>query len=203
MARGVSKSAVAQPAPPRIILGIDPGLDRTGYAVIEFPSTRVLDAGVIRSSVTDPLPRRLVDIAAGIDEVLSEHSIDLVAIEDLFAHYKHPRTAILMGHARGVAIHAAARRGIEVMNILPTRVKKMLTGNGHASKLQMQRAIMSTLRLPKIPEPPDVADALAIAWSASMLHKAGMDQSRARKEAGSRATAPSIKLLRRLAGAVA
>ncbi|MEK6643177.1 MAG: crossover junction endodeoxyribonuclease RuvC [Planctomycetota bacterium] len=173
MARGVGKSAVAHTAPPRIILGIDPGLDRTGYAVIEFPSTRVLDAGVIRSDATLLLPRRLVEIASGLDEVLAEHTIGLVAVEDLFAHYKHPRTAILMGHARGVALVAAARRGIDVMNILPTRVKKMLTGNGHASKLQMQRAITSTLRLPKIPEPPDVADALAIAWCASMLHRAG------------------------------
>jgi crossover junction endodeoxyribonuclease RuvC len=202
MARGVGKTAVAQKAPPRIILGIDPGLDRTGYAVIEFPSTRVLDAGVIRTDTTISLPRRLVEIATGLDEVLAEHAIDLVAIEDLFAHYKHPRTAILMGHARGVSLVAAARRGIDVMNILPTRVKKMLTGNGHASKLQMQRAVTSILRLPKIPEPPDVADALAIAWCASMLHRAG--------ERVTDATGkllihmiPSRRSRRRLAGAVA
>lgn len=171
MARGIIQSASRFP---RLILGIDPGLDRTGYAVIAFPAVRVLDAGVIRTSPKLALPRRLVELATGLDEVLADHAIDLMAVEDLFAHYKHPRTAILMGHARGVAILAAARRDVDVLNILPTRVKKLLTGNGHATKPQMQRAVASTLRLGKIPEPPDVADALAIAWCASMLHKAGV-----------------------------
>jgi crossover junction endodeoxyribonuclease RuvC len=147
----------------RNILGVDPGLDRTGYAVVSPPDSKIVDAGVIRSTPRRPLPQRLSEIEAGIEEVLSEHAVGLLVVEDLFAHYHHPRTAILMGHARGVVLLAAARRGIDVLNVSATMIKKMLTGNGHASKVQVQRAIMATFGLSSRPEPPDVADALAAA----------------------------------------
>ena len=150
-----------------IILGIDPGLERTGYGVIIAPQGRVLDAGLFRSSTKAPLPERLTELASGLEEVIAEHRPGLVAVEDLYAHYKHPRTAILMGHVRGVLLYIAAKGGIEVLNLPSTRVKRFLTGNGHASKDQMQRAIMTTLSLPRLPEPPDVADALAVAWCAT------------------------------------
>jgi len=149
-------------------LGVDPGLDRTGYAVVDSGRREVRDAGLIRSTVGDLLAVRLCEIDAGLQDVLADHAVDLVAVEDLFAHYKHPRTAILMGHARGVILLAAARRGIEVVSLPATRVKKSLTGNGHASKVQMQRAIMATLNLRRIPEPADVADALAVALCAAI-----------------------------------
>lgn len=148
------------------ILGIDPGLDRTGYAVLKTGTRRVIDAGLLRSSNKLPLARRLREIEAGLEELLSEYAIDLVAVEDLYAHYKHPRTAILMGHARGVVLVSAARHAIDVASLPATMVKRTLTGNGHAGKLQMQRAILATLELSVMPEPPDVADALAIAWCA-------------------------------------
>lgn len=151
-----------------IILGIDPGLDRTGYAVIASRET-VRDAGLLRSNVKAPLATRLVEIASSLDEVLDEWKPQLVAVEELFAHYKHPRTAILMGHVRGVVLHAAARRGIEVLGLPSTQIKKTLTGNGHAGKAQIQRAIQATLRLPTTPQPADVADALAIAWCAGIM----------------------------------
>lgn len=150
-----------------IILGIDPGLERTGYGIIVAPHGRVLDAGLFRSSTKAPLPERLTELAAGLEEVIAEHRPGLVAVEDLYAHYKHPRTAILMGHVRGVLLYIAARNGIDVINLPSTRVKRFLTGNGHASKDQMQRAIMTTLSLPRLPEPSDVADALAVAWCAT------------------------------------
>src|SRR5262245_36148097 len=86
----------------------------------------------------------------------------MLACEDLYAHYKHPRTAIRMGHARGVVLALAARNGLSVAHINATQIKKMLTGNGHASKGQMQRAVAGTLRLACLPEPHDVADAIAI-----------------------------------------
>lgn len=157
------------PAPaPRRILGVDPGLDRTGYAVIELPGPRVLDAGLVRTSSDSPLSGRLSEIHRGLEEILTEFGPDLIAVEELYAHYRHPRTAILMGHARGVVLLAAARRGIEVVNLPATRIKKALTGNGHASKIQMQRAIVATLALSKSPEPADVADALAIALCAAL-----------------------------------
>jgi crossover junction endodeoxyribonuclease RuvC len=150
----------------RCILGIDPGLDRTGYAVLETNPIRIVEAGVIRSDTAAALPARLVEIEAGLVDIIREHTLDLVAVETLYAHYKHPRTAILMGHARGVILLAAARAGIDVMSIPATRIKKSLTGNGHASKVQMQKAVAQALRLAEPPEPADVADALAIALCA-------------------------------------
>jgi crossover junction endodeoxyribonuclease RuvC len=152
----VARARVASDSPRcKIILGIDPGLERTGYGVLATTQGRVIDAGLLRSSTRSPLPERLHDLAAGLEEVIAEHSPDLMAVEDLYAHYKHPRTAILMGHVRGVLLYIAAKNGIDVLNLASTRVKRFLTGNGHASKVQMQRAIMTTLSLPRLPEPPD------------------------------------------------
>ncbi len=147
-------------------LGIDPSLDRTGYAVIDDATRRVIEAGVLRTTPRTTLPARLAELADALDELIDEHTVHRVAVEDLFTHYKHPRTAILMGHARGVILLAAARRGIAIEEFSATRVKKALTGNGHASKLQVQRAITATLGLSRIPEPPDVADAMAVALCA-------------------------------------
>jgi len=150
------------------VLGIDPGLNRTGYAVLRAADQRVLDAGLIRSSARASLPVRLREIAAGIDEVLAEFQPTRVAVEDLYSHYAHPRTAILMGHVRGAIFLCAARAGVEVLSLPATRIKKTLTGNGHAGKLQVQRAVQATLRLPQLPRPSDVADAIAIAWCAAL-----------------------------------
>jgi crossover junction endodeoxyribonuclease RuvC len=88
-----------------------------------------------------------------------------MAVEQLYAHYKHPRTAILMGHARGTILLAAAQRTIPLTNLASTMVKRTITGNGHASKVQVQRAVAMLCKLSKPPEPPDVADAIAIAWT--------------------------------------
>lgn len=157
---------------PRLFLGVDPGLNCTGYAVLAASpgsfAPRVVDAGVIRTAADRPLAERLAEIDAGIREILAEHAVCLVAVEELYAHYKHPRTAILMGHARGAILLAAARCGLSVASLPATAVKKTLTGNGHASKIQMQRAIASTFRLRRLPEPADIADAMAIAWCAAM-----------------------------------
>ena len=87
----------------------------------------------------------------------------MVAVEQLYAHYNHPRTAILMAHARGVIFLAAAKHSLPVVSYNATSIKKTITGHGRASKEQMQQAIMSELSLPKLPEPHDVSDALAAA----------------------------------------
>lgn len=148
-----------------VVCGIDPGLGVTGYAVLRIGGDRmtVIDAGACRFDESLPLPDRLADIERDVTSVLTEHRPHVVAVEELYAHYKHPRTAILMGHARGVILLAAARLGIEVRSYAATRIKRHLTGNGRATKAQMQRAIQVTLGLSALPEPPDVADALAIA----------------------------------------
>jgi len=150
----------------RCILGVDPGLDRTGYAVLQTDPIRIAEAGVVRSDSAAPLPGRLVEIETGLSDIIDEHAPELIAVETLYSHYKHPRTAILMGHARGVVLLAAARAGIEVLSLPATRIKKSLTGNGHAGKAQMQKAVAHALQLREVPEPADVADALAIALCA-------------------------------------
>ena len=147
------------------ILGIDPGLRLTGYGVIDYKPLRpkLLDGGVIRLKAKTPLADRLVELESTLEEILDEHKPDVCAVEQLYSNYAHPKTAILMGHARGVILLAARRRGIRVEQFAANRIKQSLTGHGHASKEQMQRAVQSLWNLPKPPEPPDVADALAVA----------------------------------------
>ena len=147
------------------ICGIDPGLEVSGYAIIAIDgrSTTIREAGICRTDPSASLPERLAQIETDFNAILERCQPQAVGVEQLFAHYKHPRTAILMGHARGVILAAAARLGITVHSFNPTRVKRFLTGNGRASKTQMQRAIMGRFNLATAPEPHDVADALAIA----------------------------------------
>lgn len=150
------------------ILGIDPGLQTTGYAVLEARNgrPRVCEAGVLRGAQgrqkTD-LAQRIHQLYNGIQEVLEQLRPQTVVVEQLFAHYDHPRTAILMAHARGAMFLAAAQRDLPVISYNATRIKKTITGNGHASKEQVQRTIQRELNLAQLPEPPDVADALAAA----------------------------------------
>src|SRR5262249_9263567 len=139
------------------ILGLDPGLQVAGYAVIESAPNgpRLCEAGVIRSSegraVTDMAPR-LAALYNGIVEVLEQFRPDVAVVEQLYAHYQHPRTAILMAHARGVLLLAAARQPIPVVSYNATRIKKTVTGSGRASKDQVQRTIQREFGLPKLPE---------------------------------------------------
>lgn len=157
------------------VLGIDPGLERTGYAVLcEAPgSTQVclVEAGLIRLSPRQSLERRLADLQESLEMLLQTHRPTLLACEELYAHYKHPRTAILMGHARGVILAATARQGLQVASIAATHVKKVLTGSGHAAKHQVQFAVAALLGLRQVPEPPDVADAIAIALCGLRLRR--------------------------------
>lgn len=147
------------------ILGIDPGLQLTGYGVIEGapPRANLIDGGVIRLKPKATIAERLVELETELESLFDEHKPDICAVEQLYSHYKHPRTAILMGHARGVIMLVAARRGARVEQYAANRIKQSLTGHGHASKVQMQRAVQETWNLRKLPEPPDVADALAVA----------------------------------------
>ncbi|WP_404306691.1 crossover junction endodeoxyribonuclease RuvC [Neorhodopirellula lusitana] len=160
-----------RPGAARCILGIDPGLNITGYAVIhrDGGNLRLSEAGIVRSRAKDTLPERLKELSDGIREVIAAHPIELVALEQLFSHYERPRTAILMGHARGVICLAAAEAGLPMAHYEPTRVKKVMTGNGHASKSQMQLAVKLQLSLATSPEPADVADAMAIALTGHYL----------------------------------
>jgi crossover junction endodeoxyribonuclease RuvC len=150
------------------ILGIDPGLEVTGYAIIEVgdPAPVVREAGIIRSCerrMPIDMTHRVRSLYDSIVEIVDQFRPGIVAVEQLYAHYAHPRTAILMAHARGVIFLAAAQRDIPVVSYNATRIKKTITGNGRAPKDQVQRTIQQELGLARLPEPPDVADALAAA----------------------------------------
>jgi len=153
------------PLPGRVV-GIDPGLNVTGYAVVE-PCARgayVVEAGVIRTrGAGDSMGERLAVIHQGVLEVLDAYPAASVALEQVHSHARHPRTAILMSHARGVIVLAAALRGVPVFGYAAARIKKSLTGSGRAPKEQMQHAIQTELGLDRLPEPHDVADACAVA----------------------------------------
>jgi len=148
-----------------VILGVDPGLNITGYGLIRVgqEDPQLLEAGVVRGGRRKPLEQRLKEIHEGICEVIEQHQPRAVAVEELYSHYKMPRTAILMGHARGAICLAAGQYEIPVFHYAATQIKKILTGNGRASKKQMQDAICNEFSLATAPEPADVADALAIA----------------------------------------
>jgi len=117
----------------------------------------------VRTEQRRPLEERLRRLHDLVRGVVAELAPDAIVVEDLYSHYRHPVTAILMGHARGVIFLAAAEAGVPVVSYGATRIKKSLTGEGRASKEQVQRMVQSALGLRTLPEPPDVADALAVA----------------------------------------
>lgn len=162
-------SQAAIPATPAVrILGVDPGLQVTGYSVIEARprGPHVRQAGIIRTqdgTKTTDVALRIRVLYDGIVEVMSEYPPNVMVVEQLFAHYDHPRTAILMAHARGVILLAAAQRNVPVVSYTAPRIKKTITGSGRATKEQMQHCIRRELNLARLPEPHDVADALAAA----------------------------------------
>jgi crossover junction endodeoxyribonuclease RuvC len=156
------------------ILGIDPGLQVCGYACLDSDAgtETVVEAGVLRTSGDASLAGKLNQIAEDVQTLLERFRPDIVAVEELYSHYAHPRTAILMGHARGVILQKSAAVGLEVKSFSATRIKKSLTGNGRASKEQVQRTMQTILALPELPKPPDVADAMAVALCcANAIHR--------------------------------
>jgi crossover junction endodeoxyribonuclease RuvC len=149
------------------VLGIDPGLKVTGYGLIEYRGREaaLIEAGVIRlpSSSGDNLGARLERLFDSVREVIAEFDPGKVCLEEVYSHAEYPRTAILMGHARGVICLAARLSKVSVVNLPAKRLKQAVTGNGNATKLQVQRAVQHHFSLEGVPHPPDVADALAAA----------------------------------------
>ena len=140
----------------------------TGYGLIE-PGPKlavVLASGVISTDAGRPLESRLQQIYDGVDRLLAEHAPSTVVIEDLYAEYSFPRTALLMAHARGVICLAAEQHKIPVLALAPAEVKRAVAAHGTASKAQVQESVRRLLRLPTAPRPSHVADALALALTA-------------------------------------
>jgi crossover junction endodeoxyribonuclease RuvC len=149
------------------VLGIDPGLVETGFGLLA-PGARgldVLDTGVIVTDKHLVLEARLQIVYDGVHGLIEKHAPDVVVLEELYTEYKFPRTALMMAHARGVICLAARQRNVSVRGIAPGEVKRAVTGNGAASKDQVQRCVQQLLRLPGLPKPSHIADALALAFT--------------------------------------
>lgn len=154
------------------ILGVDPGLRVTGYGLVQVnnsatasPSFELLEAGIIKTNLKDGIAERLAKIYTTLDTIAHEYEPTQIVIEKLFAHYAHPQTAILMGHARGVVCLLSGVKKIPLASIPSTHVKKTISGMGHAKKGQVARMIEHYLNVKLTNAPLDATDALAIALS--------------------------------------
>jgi crossover junction endodeoxyribonuclease RuvC len=169
--RPSADAPAALPAAADRVLGIDPGLSLTGYGCVDIVpgryEPRLIEAGVVRLKARAPMAFRLAQLYEDLTALIDELRPRRMVVEQLFSHYRHVRTAILMGHARGVVLLAGESRGVEIGELQPTEVKKAVAGDGHATKLQVQQAVMTQCRLDTAPSPPDVADAIAIALCAA------------------------------------
>lgn len=146
-------------------LGIDPGLRRTGYAIIErSPKGPILrEGGVIQSTSELPLHQRLLEISTGLREVINDTQPEAAAVEQVFSHTRNVRASLLLAHVRGIILLAVAEAKIPLLQYSPAQVKRLLTGSGRAPKEQMQHAVQAELKLKSLPDPHDVADASAVA----------------------------------------
>jgi len=147
------------------VLGVDPSLHITGYGVVERNGSglRLIEGGTITPGKSAGLSERLADLQRGIADVISSLHPDVMIVEEVFARTAYPRTAILMAHARGALVCAAAVAGLPVYDYAATAVKRALVGRGAATKEQVASMVVDALRLRKRPSPPDVTDALALA----------------------------------------
>jgi crossover junction endodeoxyribonuclease RuvC len=160
------------------VLGIDPGLSRCGYGAVRRDRgiSRAEAAGVIVTPPGDPLPERLAALLGELRQLLAEVEPEVVVVERVLFQV-NARTAMAVGQASGLALVAAAERGLPIAQYSPNEVKQSVTGYGSATKAQVQRMVQSLLSLPQAPRPPDAADALALALchlaSAPLLERAG------------------------------
>jgi crossover junction endodeoxyribonuclease RuvC len=153
------------------IIGIDPGTGILGFGVIEAEGGQVkmIDAGVVRTEKNQPLDERLVEIYDSLCDIIAQNRPEIMVIEKLF-FAQNITTAISVSHARGVAMLAGKKAGLEIVEYTPLQIKQSLTGYGRADKKQMQEMVKVVLGLKEVPKPDDCADALA----AALMHAAAL-----------------------------
>lgn len=156
------------------VLGIDPGTAITGYAVVEEErgELRLVTLGVINTPAQTPLPQRLQQIYTGIQDVIRAHTPAAAAVEELFFS-RNARTAMSVGHARGVVLLALVDAGLPIAEYTPMQIKQAVTGYGSADKHQVQEMVRMLLTLREAPRPDDAADAAAVAIC--YLHRVKLD----------------------------
>ncbi len=173
------------------IFGIDPGSERTGYGCIESSGSRhqLIACGTLSAPARATFPEKLLAIHAGLATLLERHRPECVAVENIF-YAKNVRSALKLGHARGVVLLAASEAHITVVEYSPAEIKRAVVGYGRAEKRQVQEMMKVLLGLDAVPSPHDVADALAIA--VCHIHTSSNAVSRiARTVSGVRPTARS------------
>jgi len=158
-------------AHPVTVLGIDPGTAITGYGIVRKEGRNPLtlvECGVIRTRPPDGLAQRLAEIHDGVLELIRRHQPTVLSIEDIF-YARNVRTTVVLGHARGVILLAAAHAGLEIHEYPPSEIKKAVAGTGAATKLQIQFMVTRLLRLKSAPQPSDAADGVAAALAYAMM----------------------------------
>jgi crossover junction endodeoxyribonuclease RuvC len=157
-----------------VILGIDPALTVSGYGAIKVTDNKValIEAGIITTSAKSSITERLDKIYRGILKLITDINPDCLVLEKLYAHYRHPATAFILGQARGVICLACATKKIPLIEYGATRVKKAIVGKGLASKNQVARMVADILSLKEIPRYTDMTDALALALTHSYVKRA-------------------------------
>lgn len=153
------------------ILGIDPALSITGYGVVDVKNNKIslLEAGIIATSSGQIITERLGKIHRAVAKLIKDTKPDAVVLEKLYAHYRHPTTAYILGQARGVICLACAQARVPLAEYAATRVKKAVVGKGLASKFQVQRMVAGMLGINTLPKYMDVTDALALAIAHSYI----------------------------------
>ncbi|HWQ30378.1 MAG TPA: crossover junction endodeoxyribonuclease RuvC [Negativicutes bacterium] len=147
-----------------LILGIDPGIAIMGYGVVKYEANKftVIDYGAVTTNAGTMMSRRLTLLYDGVTDIIEKYKPDAFAVEELFFN-KNIKTALTVGHARGVAVLAGAKAGVKIYEYTPLQVKQAVVGYGRADKSQVQQMVKVLLNLREIPKPDDVADALAVA----------------------------------------
>ena len=147
-----------------IIIGIDPGLVNTGYGIISIQRNNpsIIDFGIIKPNSREVISKRLFTIFSDVSELIELYKPDVFSIEEVF-YSKNFKSALMLGHARGAAILAAAKYNLPVFEYSAKKVKQSITGNGNADKTQLQYMIKQIFKLKQIPSPLDASDALGIA----------------------------------------
>lgn len=159
------------------ILGIDPGLGRCGFGLIDAnprAGAKALDFGVITTTVDAEISLRLLELYESLEEVFEQTKPEIVAVEKLF-FAKNITTGIAVAEARGIVLLMAAKKGLPVYEYTPNEIKKSLTGYGAATKTQISEMVRTHLGLEKKPKPDDAADALAAAITCSFLYMTGQN----------------------------
>lgn len=148
-----------------IVLGIDPGSRRSGYAVLTSEKNRpkIIELGVIDLTTSLELEDRILQLSNEIADIIKQHRPTVAALEGVFSHGKFPRSALILGHARGVCLLECRRQNLTISTVAPAEMKRVITGSGRATKAQVQRAVAGWCGLQKPPEPNDAADALGVA----------------------------------------